>query len=204
MPTTVKQRDVAALARIVGLNDGGLLEQIPQIGESMQPAADVLADALATLEAAEVALAKACSDGGIPQGDLFSKDAEQRYKSSALIVARDASIDHDAASRSFAYARDTFKAAFTDALTDPLVLQQIGAIFDRAADRIAELAEMHEAVLTSLSRVEGATNPALRETLRMQGAGGPVVSHDIAQDQPSRVASRAKAKARALAELSDR
>jgi len=204
MSTNTKAVSPASVARLIGLNGADLIEEIPALSMELDAAAAQLHAAITASEDASANLARLLSEHGISAGDLFAKDAEQRYRSAGLAACRDAHIDVDDASRVLEYARDSFRRSYADALLDADVLAALGAKYDAIGQRIDDLAGQIEALKTSTSQLDGAISVGLRDVLRQAGDASAVISHDIQRDAPERIAARARSRARTLIELSDR
>ena len=194
----------ASVARLIGMNGADLIEEIPALADQLDAAAAQLHAAITNSEQASANLARLLSEHGISAGDLFAKDAEQRYRSAGLAACRDARIDSDDASRVLEYARDAFKRTYADALLDSDVLAALGARYDSIGQRIDDLNSQIESLKTATSQLDGAISVGLRDVLRQSGDASSVISHDVQRDAPDRIASRARSRARTLIELSDR
>jgi len=203
MSTNAKLSVVLQAANLVSLNHGGLLDEMPELFDGIEDEARAVVDAAKDQEVADVALAKACSDGGIPVADIHAKDADRRFKASALIKARDAYVDAQHAHQQYGYTRDAFQRAFAATLTDPDVLLELGVLFTQIGDAL-QVVEQQAAVLTAKAqRLEGVINGDVRDLLRSRGEGSPVVTNDVGRDTLPRIAQRAHARGRILAELGD-
>jgi len=203
MSTNTKSSVVLQAANLVSLSHGGLLDEMPELFDGIEDEARAVVEAAKEQEDADAALAKACSDGGIPVADIHDKDADRRFKASALIQARDSYVDAQDAHQQYGYARDAFQRAFAQNLTDPDVLVELGSAFTHIGDAL-QVVEQQAAVLTAKSqRLEGVIKGEVRDLLRTRGEGGPVVTNDVARDTLPRLAQRAHARGRILAELGD-
>jgi len=203
MSTNTRSSVVVQAANLVSLNHGGLLDEMPELFDGIEDEARAVVDAAKAQEVADAALAKACSDGGIPVGDIHDKDADRRYKASALIAARDAYVDAQDAHQQYGFERAAFQRAFAENLTDPDVLAELGTLFTQIGDAL-QVVEQQAAVLTAKAqRLEGVIKGGLRDLLRSQGQGSPVVTNDVGRDTLPRIAQRAHARGRVLAELGD-
>jgi len=203
MSTNPKSSVVLQAASLVSLNHGGLLDEMPELFDGIEDEARAVVDGAKTQEVADAVLAKACSDGGIPVADIHAKDADRRFKASALINARDAYVDAQHAQQRYGYAREAFQRAFAANLTDPDVLSELGTIFTQIGDALEVVEEQASVLIARAQRLEGATNASIRDLLRTHGQGSPVVTNDVARDTLPRIAQRAHARGRVLAELGD-
>mgnify|MGYP000320575968 CR=1 FL=1 len=203
MSTNTKSSVVLQAANLVSLNHGGLLDEMPELFDGIKDEARAVVEAAKAREDADAALAKACSDGGIPAADIHAKDADRRFKASALIAARDAYVDAQHAHQDYGYTRDAFQRAFAANLTDPDVLSELGQMFTQIGDAL-QVVEQQAAVLTAKAqRLEGVINGSVRDLLRTRGEGSPVVTNDVARDTLPRISQRAHTRGRVLAELGD-
>jgi len=206
MPSKTKAAtvDVASVMISAGIQGANLVRELPVLAEHLEPNAIALAEAAEDMEAASVEHARACGATGIRADEIYSKDLDQRHKSSDIARVRDSRLDYDQAHSVYSATRDAMTTAYRNALHEPEVLSAISRAYGAAADRLDDITARQAEIIAQLQSLDGAIGASLREDLKLAGAPASTVMNDLTLDQPDRVTARARARAQALAELGDR
>ena len=206
MPSNTKAAtlDVAQIMDSAGIQGANLVRELPVLAEHLEPTALALAEAAEDMEAASVEHARACESTGIRADEIYSKDLDQRHKSSDISLVRDSRLDYDQAHSVYLATRDVMTNAYRESLHEPEVLAAISLAYGAAADRLDDITARQAEIVSQLQALDGAIAASLREDLKLQGAPASTVTNDLTLDQPDRVTARARARAQALAELGDR